>query len=138
MTRTTDPAQVTEAKRLYGLGLTTYAIAAQVHADPRTVQRWLEDVIGPRGPRPRPDVRDQLVLDLRDREGLSYAEIGRRVHMSTTGARMRYYALTGRERPERAKAPAPIGLGGRPLGHPFPLLVLIGCAAACSGSSSVL
>jgi hypothetical protein len=103
VTRQRDEARVTEAKRLYGLGLTTYAIAAQVHADPRTVQRWVADAIQPRGPRPRPDVRDQLVLGLRDREGLSYAEIGRRVHMSTTGARMRYYALTGRQRPERAK-----------------------------------
>ena len=103
MTRTRDEARVTEARRLYGLGLTTYAIAAQVDADPRTVQRWLGDDIGPRGPRKRPDVRDRLVLDLRDREGLPFAEIARRVHMSRTGVRMRYYALTGRERPDRAK-----------------------------------
>ena len=103
MTRTRDKAQVAEAKRLYDLGLTTSSIAAQVDADPRTVQRWLANVIAKRGPRKRADVRDELILDLKDREGLSFEEIGRRVHMSKTGARMRYYALTGRERPERRK-----------------------------------
>jgi hypothetical protein len=103
MPRQRDEAKVAEARRLYGLGLTTYAIAAQVHADPRTVQRWLGDLIRPAGPRKRADVRADAVLDLRDREGLNWAEIGRRVGMSRTGARMRYYALIGRERPERAK-----------------------------------
>lgn len=95
---------ITEAKRLYGLGLTTRAIAAQLDVDPRTVQRWLADVIQHRGPRKRPDVQDAAILDLKDREGLSFEEIGRRVHMSKTGTRMRYYALTGRERPERQKS----------------------------------
>jgi len=102
VTRKRDEARVAEAKRLYGLGLTTAAIGTQMHVDPRTVQRWLDGLTGPRGPRKRPDARDELILDLRDRGGLSFAEIGRRVHMSKTGARMRYYALTGRERPERA------------------------------------
>lgn len=51
---------------------------------------------------PLRDVRDSLILDLKDRDGLSFEEIGRRVHMSKTGARMRYYALTGRPRPDRA------------------------------------
>jgi hypothetical protein len=105
VTRQRDEARVAEAKRLYGLGLTTYAIAGQLGADPRTVQRWLgPDLLNSPGPRPRPDVRNSAILDLRDREGLSFGEIGRRVHMSKTGARMRYYALTGRERPERGRA----------------------------------
>jgi len=101
MTRTRDEARVAEAHRLYGQGLDTRAIAGEMRADPRTVQRWLADVIRPRGPRKRPDVRDSLIRDLKDREGLSFEEIGRRVHMSKTGARMRYYAATGRERPDR-------------------------------------
>lgn len=103
MVRTRDEAKVAAARRLYALGLGTRAVAAQVGADPRTVSRWLAGVVRPRGPRPRPDVQDAVILDLKDREGLSFEEIGRRVHMSKTGARMRYYALTGRPRPERAK-----------------------------------
>lgn len=102
MTRTRDEAQVAEARRLHALGLTTRAIAAQMGRDPATIQRWTGDIARPRGPRKRPGVRDEVILDLRDRQGLSYAEIGRRVRMSATGARMRYYQLTGRERPERA------------------------------------
>jgi len=108
MPRKRDEAQVAEAQRLDGLGLTSHAIAAQLGIAPRTVQRWLGGA-HQRGPRPRADVRDEKILDLRDRESLSFAEIGRRVHMSTTGARMRYYALTGRPRPERAAAPPAVG-----------------------------
>ena len=101
MPRKRDEARVAEAKRLYGLGLTTYAVAAQIGADPSTVRRWVGDLTRRRGPRGRLDVADHLILDLKDREGLSFREIARRVHMSPTGARMRYYALMGRERPER-------------------------------------
>ena len=138
MSRTRDEAQVGEARRLYGLGLTTYAIAAHLRVDPRTVQRWLADVTGPRGPRPRADVRDSLILDLRNREALSFAAIGRRVHMSPTGARMRYYALTGRERPERTReTAAPVGL---PPGPSAALLSLLkppnGALSACPATPS--
>jgi transposase len=104
MTRTRDEAQVAEAKRLDSLGLSSPAIAAQLGVSARQVQRWLGGAHRP-GPRRRDDVRDERVLELRDRDGLSFAEIGRRVHMSTTGARMRYYALTGRPRPERTATP---------------------------------
>jgi transposase len=100
MTRQRNEARVAEARRLHGLGLSTRAIAAQLHVDPTTVQRWTDDVARPRGPRPRPDVRDSLILRLKG-EGLSFEEIARRVHMSKTGARMRYYSLTGRQRPDR-------------------------------------
>ena len=48
MSRTRDEAQVTEAHRLYGLGLSTYAIAAHLCVDPRTVQRWLDGITGPK------------------------------------------------------------------------------------------
>lgn len=102
MTRKRDDAKVAEARRLHGLGLTTRSIAEQVGTDPRTIQRWTTDVARPRGPRKRPGARDDLI-QLKDREGLSFEAIARRVHMSKTGARMRYYALTGRVRPERAR-----------------------------------
>jgi hypothetical protein len=104
MTRTRDEAKVAEAARLYLSGMTRQQVAREMRVNDSTVSRWLADVIRPRGPRPRADVRDALILSLKDREGLSFEAIGRRVHMSKTGARMRYYSLTGRERPDRAKA----------------------------------
>ncbi|MGH8921371.1 MAG: hypothetical protein ACRD0H_24050 [Actinomycetes bacterium] len=104
MARTRDEAKVTEAKRLYGLGLTTAAIAAQLGTDPRTVQRWLGDAVRPRGPRKRPDVQDQLILELRSGCPVaSFRDIAAEVGMSPTGVRNRYYALTGRERPGRSR-----------------------------------
>jgi AsnC-type helix-turn-helix domain len=109
MPRTRDEAQVAEAKRLYHRGLDTRAIAAQMGKDPRTVARWLGDEVRRPGPRGRLDVTDQRILDLRDRsattEGagpMSFEEIARMVGMSKTGVRMRYYQLTGRQRPDRA------------------------------------
>jgi WhiB family redox-sensing transcriptional regulator len=39
--------KATEAKRLHDLGLGLCAIAAQLHADSRSVHRWLEGVTGP-------------------------------------------------------------------------------------------
>lgn len=120
MSRRRDEAQVAEALRLHGLGFTTREIAGHLSKDPTTIQRWTRDTARPRGPRPRTDVRDTTILDLKDREGLSFEEIGRRVHMSKTGARMRYYALTGRARPGRA-APAPRERGpGLQAGRPAP------------------
>lgn len=101
MSRKRDESRVAEAARLHRLGLDTRAIGAQLGADPRTVARWLGDEVRRRGPRGRVDVHDARILEMRDRDGLSFGEIARRVKMSKTGARMRYYALTGRSRPER-------------------------------------
>jgi len=103
MPRTRDGSRIAEAVRLYQSGMTRDQVAAQLGVQGSTVSRWLAGVIRPRGPRPRAGVRDETILELRDRENLSFAEIGRRVHMSRTGARMRYYKLTGRARPERAR-----------------------------------
>jgi hypothetical protein len=66
VTRTRDEALVAEARRLYGQGLTTYAIAARAGVNPRTVQRWLAGATRPPGRRKRPGVRDSLILRLRD------------------------------------------------------------------------
>jgi hypothetical protein len=49
---------------------------------------------------------------------LSYAEIGRRTGMSETGARLRYWALTGRERADRRKTPDAIVAGNGGTGDP--------------------
>ena len=111
MTRTRDEAQVSEAKRLYGLGLTTYAIAAQVHADPRTVQRWCKDIIRPRGPRPaidpdavrrarkgRKEPWDQVAVDL----GASRTAV-RKAYQRTYGDNGHvdhHNPLTGKQRAE--------------------------------------
>jgi WhiB family redox-sensing transcriptional regulator len=40
--RPRDASRAAEARRLHGLGLGVCAIGAQVHADARTVRRWLE------------------------------------------------------------------------------------------------
>ena len=103
MSRTKDESRVAEAARLYLSGMTRDQVARELHVEGPTVGRWLAGIIRPRGPRKRADVRDDRILELRDRDGLSFAELGRRVGMSKTGARMRYYAITGRERPEKRR-----------------------------------
>lgn len=111
MTRKRDEYRAARAVALYSSGQTTREIAAALEADPRTIARWVGEDVRRRGPRGRTDVRDQRILDLRDRsattEGgqpVSFAEIGRVVGMSTTGVRLRYWALTGRPRPGRGSA----------------------------------
>ena len=93
--------RIAEARRRYRGGESTWDLAAAMHVDQRTVRRWLADEVRRRPGRPaRPDVRDAKILGLR-KEGLSYAEIGRRIGMSPTGVRMRHYALISRARPDR-------------------------------------
>jgi DNA-binding transcriptional regulator YiaG len=104
VTRTRDEALVAEARRLYGQGLTTYATAARLAVNPRTVQRWLAGATRPPGRRKRPGVRDSLILRLRDQDGLTWAEIARRAGMSRTGVRKRYLRY-------RQEAPAETGTG---------------------------
>ena len=93
---------VMAARLRRGLGLPTPVIAAQAGKSPRTAQRWLADAPRRPGPPPRADVPDALILGLRDEDRLSWAQIAERTGLSRTGARMRYCALTGRGRPERA------------------------------------
>jgi hypothetical protein len=114
VTRKTDTDRIAEAARLYhSAHLTEAEVARVLLVNERTVRRWLDGTTRRTGPRGRTEVKDQAVLDFRDREGLSFAEIGRRTGMSTTGARMRYYALTGRERPDRPKTTETVaGNGG--------------------------
>jgi len=73
MTRTRDEARAAEAARAYSSGLTTRQIGEQLGADPRTVARWVGDDLRPRGPRPRADVADSQVWQLRyGKEQCSY------------------------------------------------------------------
>jgi hypothetical protein len=103
MTRKRDDKRAAQAAALYSSGQTTRQIGAALGADPRTVARWVGGAVRPRGPRPRTDAEtDALILELRSGAApSSFQAIGAEVGMSKTGARMRYYALTGRPRPER-------------------------------------
>lgn len=105
MTRRRNEALVAEARRLHRLGLTTRTIAERMDKDPRTIARWTADMARPRGPRPSTSAEtDALIVELRSGAvQVPFAAIAEEVGMSKTGVRMRYYALTGRERPERHK-----------------------------------
>ena len=103
-----DESLLASARRLYAQGHDSYQIGERLGVDPTTVQRWVSGEARRRGPRGRTDVTGAKIIMLRDESALeggkpmSFAEIGRRVHMSATGVRMRYYALTGRARPDRS------------------------------------
>jgi transposase-like protein len=110
MTRKRDEGAAAQAAALYSSGQTTREIAARLGVDPRTVARWVGDAVRARGPRPRTGAEtDALIVELRDHPAVpagkpvSFAEIGRRAGMSRTGVRMRYYALTGKRRPDRRR-----------------------------------
>jgi transcriptional regulator GlxA family with amidase domain len=110
MSRRTDSRRVQEARRLYQAGMTAPELGRHFGVHERTVRGWLGEQLRRSGPRGRTDVADAKILALRDEPAatggkpLSFAEIALRVGMSATGVRMRYYALTGRTRPERGKA----------------------------------
>ena len=102
MARTTDDAKREEARRLYAAGQPSAAIAAQLGADRRTVQRWCADIARPRGARPNPAVSDERVIEMREAEGLSNAQIASLTALGNwTSARERYRAAKGIARPDR-------------------------------------
>jgi len=113
--RLVDEGRRARARELYAAGATEREIAGALSASTSSVRRWLDGAPKrPPGPRASSGA-DQRILELRhpprDPEraarGLpaarpaSFAEIARLTGMSRTGARMRYYALTGRKRPDR-------------------------------------
>ena len=100
-----DELMVARASELYEAGHTAREVAALLGVDEKTVRNWLSGGLRRTGPRGRADITDDAVLAFRA-EGLSYAAIAARTHMSATGVRMRVYALSGRRRPGR---PAPKG-----------------------------
>lgn len=108
MSRKRDKSAVDRAARLYvEEGLTRDEVALALHVSGPTVSRWLADVMRPRGARKRADVPDDLVVELREQTQLSYQQMADETGMSKTGVRLRYGALTGKERPGRHRAPRP-------------------------------
>jgi alkylhydroperoxidase family enzyme len=102
MARTTDASRRDEARRLYAAGASFAEIAAQLGADRRTVQRWCADLVRRPGPRPNPAVTNERIIEMRDVEGLSYAQIATLTALgSWTSARERYRAAKGIARPDR-------------------------------------
>lgn len=104
MPRTADEAKRAEARRLAGLGIPRGEIAARLGANRSTVTRWLGSQ-GRTGPARRRDVPDAKILDLRDRQSLSWAEVARLTGMSESGAKQRYQAIKGLPRYGRRPAP---------------------------------
>jgi hypothetical protein len=110
---------------LYQKNMTTREIGDTLRVNPKTVWRWLAgmDVARRRrGPRGRTDVPDELIRELIEDFGLSYAEAGEEVGMSKSGVMQRWWRIIGRPRADRApetaattssepSAPAP-GLAG--------------------------
>jgi DNA-directed RNA polymerase specialized sigma24 family protein len=79
----------------YDLGLSTEQLAERFGVHPETIRRLLP-VRRQRGPRLGPsvrrsDVRDDVVVRLRDVDGLSWAQLGAAVGMTWSGARNRYW-----------------------------------------------
>jgi transposase-like protein len=87
----------------YRGGATGHEIAAQLDVDPSTVRRWIaqEQALRRTGPRGRVDVPDELIVELRDVEQLSYATIAGEVGMSKTGVLTRYRVATEGQRRDR-------------------------------------
>jgi hypothetical protein len=107
--RAVDESRAAEAARLYASGMTSREAGAAVGADSTTVIKWLAGLgveTRRKGPRGRADVPDRLILEMRDDEGMTFAEIGRATGMSRRGAGNRYRAIRGIPRPDRITDPA--------------------------------
>ena len=90
MSRPRDERRAAEAVRLYSSGLTCRQVARKLLADPRSVAGWVGDDLRKRGTRPRTDVTDAQVWELRyGEEKCSYEEIARRTTLSKTAVRKR-------------------------------------------------
>jgi DNA-directed RNA polymerase specialized sigma24 family protein len=84
------------AVREYARGRTARQVAATLDVDESTIRRWLHDsgtVLRRPGP-PEASVKSALIVQLRDRRGMTWGEIAETVGMSQTGVRRRYRAAT--------------------------------------------
>lgn len=108
MARKPDESRQAEARRLAVLGIPRGEIATRLGVDRATVTRWLGSQ-GRTGPARRRDVPDAKILDLRDRQSLSWAQVAALTGMSETGAKNRYKAIKGMPRSGRPAAPAAKG-----------------------------
>jgi hypothetical protein len=102
MARKADESRRAEARRLYAAGTSSAEIAVQLVTDRRTVQRWCEGLVRGPGPRPNPAVSNERIIEMREVEGLSYAQIASLTALGNwTSARERYRAAKGIARPDR-------------------------------------
>jgi transposase-like protein len=87
----------------YLAGATTREIATQLGVSATTVARWIAqaDVLRRTGPRGRVDIPDNLIVELRDVEQLSFSAIATEVRMSKTGVINRYRVATEGKRRDR-------------------------------------
>lgn len=104
MPRMPDEGKRGEARRLEGLGVPRGEIAQQLGVERGTVTRWLGSQ-GRTGPAQRRDVPDAKILDLRDRQNLSFAQIGTLTGMSETGVKNRWRRIKGLPRYPDRKQP---------------------------------
>jgi transposase-like protein len=101
---TVTPKTRRDAIRAYRKGATVREVAAEHGVHEHTIRRWLaaDDVERRRGgPRGRTDVTDAEIVEGRA-AGMTWLEIADSVGMSKTGVRMRWLAIHGEPRPERA------------------------------------
>lgn len=102
MARKADESRRAEARRLYAAGTSSAEIAVRLGADRRTVQRWCSGIVRSRGAQPNPAVSNERIIEMRDVEGLSYAQIASLTALGNwTSARERYRAAKGTARPDR-------------------------------------
>ena len=104
MARRRDETKAAKARALIQDGSSVRAAADVLSVHPSTVQRWTSDISRPPGRPKQAGTPDDVVVRLKDQDGLSFEEIARRTGMSKTGVRTRYYAVTGRQRPGRVAA----------------------------------
>lgn len=105
MPRKPDESRRNEIRRLAALDIPRGEIATRLGIDRGTVTRALGSQ-GRTGPPRNRAVPDSKIIDLRDRQGLSWAEAARLTGMSETGVKNRWRRIKGLPRyPDRKQQP---------------------------------
>lgn len=100
MTRTRDPALVTQARAAAAAGETPARIAARIGRHPTTVQRWLKGTPAARtAGRPAGDSAGAVIRELRD-AGASWSQIAAVTGVPRSTARGRYTAAASHRHQE--------------------------------------
>ncbi|WP_188187496.1 AsnC family protein [Nonomuraea sp. SYSU D8015] len=107
-----DPiaAKGREAAKIYKEKKSLDAVAEAMGVHESTVRYYLVNTgfkdLRPQGAPRNEDVRDEVILELRDDHNLSFADIAREVGMSKAGVYARYREITTGERPmDRTRPP---------------------------------
>ena len=85
--------QIQIAQELHRSGLGTAEIGRRLRVHEQTVRGWIAEQ-PKRGRPPRFDVSDQLILGLREEQGMSFKDIAERTGMSRSGVWARYDRVT--------------------------------------------